>query len=44
MRKSVTAEQVTLRAEAQTRDRLNALLAEIAEALPEAARGEIKGI
>ena len=44
MRKSVTAEQVTLRAEAQTRDRLNALLAEIAEALPEAARREIKGI
>lgn len=42
MRKSVTAEQITLRAEAQSRERLEALLAEIAQALPEAVRSEIK--
>ena len=41
MRKSVTAEQVTLRAEARTPERLNALLREIAAALPEQAAREI---
>ena len=41
MRKSVTAEQVTLRAEARTQERLQALLAEIADALPPQARSEI---
>ena len=41
MRKSVTAEQVTLRAEADSLPRLEALLAEIASALPEQARSEI---
>jgi len=38
MRKSVTAEQVTLRAEAQTEAKLRALLAEIASVLPEYAK------
>ena len=38
MRKSVTAEQVTLRAEAKTEERLNALLEEIASVLPDYAR------
>jgi len=42
MRKSVTAEQVTLRAEADTREELLALLAQIAEVLPEAAREYLK--
>ena len=41
MRKSVTAEQITLRAEAQTEARLNELLAQIAQLLPEAARGAL---
>ena len=38
MRKSVTAEQVTLRAEAQTEAKLRALLEEIAAVLPEYAK------
>ena len=38
MRKSVTAEQVTLRAEAKTEEKLRALLEEIAAVLPEYAR------
>ena len=42
MRKSVTAEQVTLRAEAPTQPRLRALLAEIAKALPEQARAALE--
>ena len=42
MRKSVTAEQVTLRAEACTPQRLRALLEEIAETLPESARAALK--
>jgi len=41
MRKSVTAEQITLRAEARTQDRLDALLREIAAALPAHAAEEI---
>ena len=42
MRKSVTAEQITLRAEARTRERLQALLDQVAGALPEAARDALK--
>jgi len=42
MRKSVTAEQVTLRAEAKTRRRLEELLLEIAAVLPEEARRHLK--
>lgn len=42
MRKSVTAEQVTLRVEAPTQPRLRALLAEIAKALPEQARAALE--
>lgn len=42
MRKSVTAEQITLRAEARTIERLQALLAEIALVLPENARSYLK--
>jgi len=38
MRKSVTAEQITLRAEAKTEDKLRSLLEEIAAVLPEYAR------
>ena len=41
MRKSVTAEQITLRAEAQTGARLQALLDEIAAVLPPEARASI---
>jgi len=41
MRKSVTAEQITLRAEARTEEKLVQLLSEIAFALPESARSEI---
>lgn len=37
MRKSVTAEQITLRAEADTPERLNELMAMVAQALPEGA-------
>ena len=40
-RKSVTAEQITLRVEADTQARLNALLRLVANTLPEEARGEI---
>ena len=42
MRKSVTAEQITLRAEARTEERLAELLSEIAEILPEDARSYLK--
>ena len=42
MRKSVTAEQITLRAEARSQQRLRALLSEVAETLPESARGALK--
>lgn len=38
MRKSVTAEQITLRAEAQTQEELKRLLGEIADNLPDYAR------
>lgn len=38
MRKSVTAEQITLRAEAQTQEKLASLLKEIADVLPDHAR------
>lgn len=41
MRKSVTAEQVTLRAEANTSAQLSALLNQIADALPPQARAQI---
>lgn len=41
MRKSVTAEQITLRAEAQTEAKLKELLETIASILPESARSEI---
>ena len=41
VRKSVTAEQLTLRAEADTEERLRELLQLIAGVLPEAARGAI---
>lgn len=41
MRKSVTAEQVTLRAEANTPAQLSALLNQIADALPPQARAQI---
>ena len=37
MRKSVTAEQITLRAEADTPERLDELMAMVAQALPEGA-------
>ncbi|MBE5773180.1 MAG: phosphomannomutase/phosphoglucomutase [Clostridiales bacterium] len=40
-RKSVTAEQITLRAEAETPERLNALLELVASVLPESARESI---
>ena len=40
-RKSVTAEQITLRAEAETPERLNALLEMVASVLPESARASI---
>ena len=42
IRKSVTAQQITLRAEARTQARLDALLAEIAQQLPEAARAALR--
>ena len=42
MRKSVTAEQITLRAEARTRERLQALLDQVAGVLPVAARDALK--
>ena len=42
-RKSVTAEQLTLRAEAQTPERLEALLALAADALPPAQREALEG-
>ena len=42
MRKSVTAEQITLRAEAKTEARLRALLDQVAAALPESARESIQ--
>ena len=42
MRKSVTAEQVTLRAEAKTEERLHQLLEEIALVLPESAHAYLK--
>jgi len=42
MRKSVTAEQITLRAEAHTQQRLVQLLQEIADVLPDQARNAIK--
>ena len=38
MRKSVTAEQITLRAEARSRERLQQLLDQVAAVLPESAR------
>ena len=41
MRKSVTAEQITLRAEAKTQAKLQELLESIAAILPESARSEI---
>lgn len=41
VRKSVTAEQITLRVEADTLQRLNALLEMVANALPESARAAI---
>ena len=41
MRKSVTAEQITLRAEARSQQRLRALLSELAEVLPEQARAAL---
>ena len=41
MRRSVTAEQITFRAEANTPERLRALIALVAEVLPEA--GELRG-
>ena len=43
MRKSVTAEQITLRVEADTPQRLKALLTMVADALPESARADILG-
>ena len=42
MRKSVTAEQITLRAEARSDARLRALLDQVAAALPECARESLK--
>ena len=42
MRKSVTAEQITLRAEARTRERLQELLDQVAAVLPESARDALK--
>ena len=42
MRKSVTAEQITLRAEARTEARLRELLDQVASALPESARESLK--
>ena len=42
MRKSVTAEQITLRAEACTRERLQELLDQVASVLPESARAALK--
>ena len=42
MRKSVTAEQVTLRAEARSEERLRALLDQVAAALPESARESLR--
>lgn len=41
MRKSVTAEQMTLRAEADTKERLRELLEMVADVLPEEVRGDI---
>lgn len=41
MRKSVTAEQITLRAEARTRARLESLLAQVAACLPEKVRSQL---
>ena len=41
MRKSVTAEQIPLRAEAKTEEKLHELLESIAVILPESARSEI---
>jgi len=43
LRKSVTAEQVTLRAEARTPERLEALLAAVAAALPDGAGDALVG-
>ena len=42
MRKSVTAEQITLRAEAKSEARLRELLQQVAGALPESARSALK--
>ena len=42
MRKSVTAEQITLRVEAKTEARLRTLLEQVAAALPESARESLK--
>ena len=42
MRKSVTAEQITLRAEARSETRLRALLDQVANALPESAKEFLK--
>ena len=42
MRKSVTAEQITLRAEARSRERLQQLLDQVAAVLPESARAALK--
>ena len=42
MRKSVTAEQVTLRAEARSQERLTELLRALAQVLPEAARSALE--
>ena len=43
VRKSVTAEQITLRAEADTRARLDEILRAVAAVLPESARGALVG-
>jgi len=43
VRKSVTAEQITLRAEADTQARLDEILRMAANALPEAARKALLG-
>lgn len=43
VRKSVTAEQITLRVEAETEQRLQQILHEVAAVLPEAARETLEG-
>lgn len=43
VRKSVTAEQITLRVEAETEQRLQQILHEVAAVLPEAAREALEG-